>query len=385
MSNIKVVKKGNIIIKEKDTDAESMFIILKGTATVYKNCGTADEVQVATFKPGDFFGEMSLFLNEPRTATIIAQEDIAMLEITRLNAYDFLEKQPAATYMVIRSLCLRIQSLTSKMAGMPETAAIASSSGISLTSAEKPAAVAPPASKLFAEGHKTYTNPLFMPEDRMLIPKDFQCPFCMHNFNKKIPRQSLLKTDKMDPDTRVHYKDIETVYYEVITCPKCFLSAFHQQFEKALSAREKQFYDAAAPFMGDFNFSYDVPRTFNDVFASYYMTMLAAPICFPDSSLIVARVWHRLCWLYADCGDEEMEKMAANEACQKFVEAYTKVNIPADQVQKLSIMIGELYYKQEDYINARKFLFQAKTNSSGTATFSRLADDRLADIKKLIN
>ena len=85
LSSAKIFKAGKVIIQDGDTEADSMYIVLKGRVGVYKNHGKPNETLVTTLEPGDFFGEMALFLNEPRMATVAAQEDVLTLEINRLN------------------------------------------------------------------------------------------------------------------------------------------------------------------------------------------------------------------------------------------------------------------------------------------------------------
>lgn len=391
LSDAKVYGQGSVVIKEKDDDTESMFILLKGTVGVIKNYGEAGETKVAVLKPGDFFGEMSLFLNEPRTATIVAQEDIIVLEISRFNAYDFLERQPAPTFSMVRTLCARIMNLTQKLSNFSLEADGfgGAAAGVAAVPAKESAQAEPGCalSMLFPDGHKTYGDGLLktLKDPALLIPREYQCPLCLTVFKKKIPRASVLKMEKTDNDSRMHYRGIETLYYEVITCPKCKLSTLGSSFAKALSSRERQLDEAIEPFRKAFDFSAEAPTTLKEVFATHYLALLCTPIVFTTitSLFAVARLWHRISWLYEDCGDEEMAKFALTNACEAYVEAYTKGEIPPDFSMRLNQVIGELYFKQQDYVNARKFLFEARKDRNA-GVYSRMAEDRLEDIKDII-
>ena len=101
----------DVIIFEGDKDADSMFFLLEGTANVYKALGKPNELHLATLKPGDMFGEMSLFLNEPRSASITAQSSVIVLELERSDAFKFIELNPHVSYAMIKTLCMRLKNV----------------------------------------------------------------------------------------------------------------------------------------------------------------------------------------------------------------------------------------------------------------------------------
>lgn len=107
--------KGTIVINEGEAMPFSMYIILTGKVAVYKNFRDKGEVLIATLRPGEFFGEMSLFLSEPRNATVVTLETSLLLEVTQLNAYEIMEKVPAISYGIIMALCERIRTLNQKL------------------------------------------------------------------------------------------------------------------------------------------------------------------------------------------------------------------------------------------------------------------------------
>jgi small-conductance mechanosensitive channel/CRP-like cAMP-binding protein len=73
--------RGEAVIEE-GADGESMFILLRGTAqvSVSKN---GSLIRVGVLRQGDCFGEMSLLTGEPRTATVRADKDCEVLEISK--------------------------------------------------------------------------------------------------------------------------------------------------------------------------------------------------------------------------------------------------------------------------------------------------------------
>src|ERR1051325_4692651 len=86
--------RGERLIQEGDR-GDSMFVMLRGTAavSVAKN-GTA--IRVGVMRQGDCFGEMSLLTGEPRSATVRADADCEVLEISKEVMGELLRESPQA-------------------------------------------------------------------------------------------------------------------------------------------------------------------------------------------------------------------------------------------------------------------------------------------------
>ena len=102
---------GEIIIREGDDTALSMFIVLEGQVDVFKSYGKSNAIYLATLEPGSIVGEMALFLNEPRTATIVAKSNVKMLEVKHDNMYKFIDDNPDIAYALVETLCIRLNNL----------------------------------------------------------------------------------------------------------------------------------------------------------------------------------------------------------------------------------------------------------------------------------
>jgi len=108
--------KGHIIIQDGEAPDGKMYLVEKGSVGIYKNYQKQGEIRIAELNQGEFFGEMTLFLQKRRTATVIAETDVMALTIDRARALDFLKTQPEATFFLIKSLCLRLESTTESSA-----------------------------------------------------------------------------------------------------------------------------------------------------------------------------------------------------------------------------------------------------------------------------
>ena len=78
---------------EQGAEGDSMFIMVRGSAHVsVANNGTA--VRVGVLRQGDCFGEMSLLTGEKRTATVRAEKDCEVIEISKPVMADLLRTAP---------------------------------------------------------------------------------------------------------------------------------------------------------------------------------------------------------------------------------------------------------------------------------------------------
>jgi small-conductance mechanosensitive channel/CRP-like cAMP-binding protein len=84
--------RGEAVIDE-GTEGDSMFILLQGAAqvSVSKN---GSLIRVGVLRAGDCFGEMSLLTGEPRTATVRAEKDCEVLEISKPVMGEVLRQSP---------------------------------------------------------------------------------------------------------------------------------------------------------------------------------------------------------------------------------------------------------------------------------------------------
>ncbi|MDQ3374893.1 MAG: cyclic nucleotide-binding domain-containing protein, partial [Acidobacteriota bacterium] len=91
-SLIRVFAPGESIVRQGQ-QGKSMFVIHRGAVSVQiKEEGAAKNIR--KLHEGDFFGEMGLFTGEPRTATVVVEDEIEVLEISNLCLKPILERNP---------------------------------------------------------------------------------------------------------------------------------------------------------------------------------------------------------------------------------------------------------------------------------------------------
>lgn len=93
------VPKGEIMVKEGGRGAQ-FIMILEGKAKVEKK----GEV-VNRLSENDFFGEIALIGNRPRTATVTAETDMKVLVVHKNRLADLLKRTPALQKAIAIALC----------------------------------------------------------------------------------------------------------------------------------------------------------------------------------------------------------------------------------------------------------------------------------------
>jgi CRP-like cAMP-binding protein len=73
---------GDIIVTEGERGS-SLFLIVDGTVRVFTRVDDGSNLQLAELGAGDFFGEVSLLSDKPRTATITARTQVTAIELER--------------------------------------------------------------------------------------------------------------------------------------------------------------------------------------------------------------------------------------------------------------------------------------------------------------
>jgi CRP/FNR family transcriptional regulator, cyclic AMP receptor protein len=110
------VTPNRIIVKSNDA-GDCMYLLLDGEVRVSQFVEGRETV-LATLETGDFFGEISLFDQGPRTADVVAIRDCKLLKITKQAFYGILEENPdtAARFLlgIIRTVAGRLRKLDRK-------------------------------------------------------------------------------------------------------------------------------------------------------------------------------------------------------------------------------------------------------------------------------
>ena len=78
----KKIKAGDIVFREMD-DSDALYVVERGRVVVSKHIRDDVDIVLTRFHPGDFFGEMGLFDDAPRSASAQAELDTLLWMLER--------------------------------------------------------------------------------------------------------------------------------------------------------------------------------------------------------------------------------------------------------------------------------------------------------------
>ena len=102
------------VIKEGDP-GETMYLIIEGEVSVHKGREQDREIELDRISAGDYFGEMALFEDIPRSATIRTQRETRLLMLHKREFTEIVREYPQIALHICRVLGVRLRKLHKKV------------------------------------------------------------------------------------------------------------------------------------------------------------------------------------------------------------------------------------------------------------------------------
>ena len=103
--------KGTLVMCEGD-HSDSLYIVLSGKVKVFLSDEEGKEVTLNTQGPGEYFGELAMLDEAPRSASVVTVEDTKLAVVSKAAFDECLEKNPKIALTLIRGLARRLRELT---------------------------------------------------------------------------------------------------------------------------------------------------------------------------------------------------------------------------------------------------------------------------------
>ncbi len=108
-----VYEPGTVIFQQGEP-GDTLYLIQSGAVEYSYKQGNAESV-LTILEKGDFFGEMALFGQERRPATVRATQQTRLLPLTRASLLERVQRDPGVAFHLLRGLYLRIQDADRQM------------------------------------------------------------------------------------------------------------------------------------------------------------------------------------------------------------------------------------------------------------------------------
>ncbi len=298
---------------------EVMYVIIKGTVGVYASGRDESLIEICRIGAGDFFGEMSLLDDQPRSASCIALEKVVCAAIGRDRFQQFIDACPALSMKILESLSVRIRRLNDLL--YKSNAASSINRALRFQIPEE-----------YAESHDINEPPYNM---SVLTPLSALCPICGKSIVVFNMKKMFMTPVDSKANGRTIYKECDPAWHNIWNCPYCQYSNLYNRFF-GLSAKEKEnirqtLKEQHIPALRQ---RPDLKSPFDRLIIHYLQTIHINRTA--NDNLLTGRLWLNLYWLFNDAADPLMKSYCAEKSAAAFSDALSLEEIP-DEESRLAI------------------------------------------------
>jgi CRP-like cAMP-binding protein len=106
---------GEIVFREND-EGDTCYIVRSGQARAVREHSDGRSITLATFGPGEIFGELAMFDDETRSATVEALEDTEAVAILGADMRRLLRAHPDIAVKMLGALSRRLRETNERLA-----------------------------------------------------------------------------------------------------------------------------------------------------------------------------------------------------------------------------------------------------------------------------
>src|SRR5260370_42706110 len=108
----------NSVILFEDDPGDALYVVVTGQVKVVLIGEDGREVILSVLHEGQFFGEMALIDDEPRSAHVIAMEDSTLVVLRREDFTNILMQLPAIALALLNELSRRLRRVDEKVGSL---------------------------------------------------------------------------------------------------------------------------------------------------------------------------------------------------------------------------------------------------------------------------
>jgi len=283
-----------------------MYIILKGSVGVYVTSAIGTLTRVAIIGEGDFFGEMAIFDNLPRSASCIAIEDTMAVAVNKENLPEFLANCPEIAGQMLERMSGRIRKLDDELY---KNNRFVKNRHV-------------PKFELPYQHHEGKKRRIPYQEKDFLVEYKQACPICGKAVSVIDVKRNLLEENSFAHDCRITYKGCNPLWFEVISCNHCrytnhylkFFGINNFEYELVKEVVRKEQLPVAESGIAKRG-PYDV------LVMEYLQAIHINEYINAGDDLLIGGMWRSLYWLAKDAEETEFAAYCAKKVMKKFKNA----------------------------------------------------------------
>jgi CRP-like cAMP-binding protein len=109
---------GEAVVREGEP-GDRLYLLLEGEVRVVKGFGTPQELLLRRLRAVDYFGEMAVLADEPRSATIVTASPTRLLSLDGDSLRDLIREHPEISFSIFRVLTARLRAAESRLTDRP--------------------------------------------------------------------------------------------------------------------------------------------------------------------------------------------------------------------------------------------------------------------------
>lgn len=280
-----------------------MYIVLKGSIGIFLTSAIGTLTHAATIGEGDFFGEMAIFDNLPRSASCIAMEDTIAVAVTKENLQEFLETCPEIAGQMLEKMSGRIRKLDAELY----------QNNRFVKNRHVPRFAIPTEYKTGHMVKAPYQEPQVMVEYKQA------CPICGKAVSVVDVKRNMLEERSFDMDCRISYVGCNPLWTEVISCSRCYYTNHYLRFfginnfeyeivEKILSKEHKPIVEARLEKRSEFDI----------LVMKYLQAIHLNEHINPGDNVLIGGLWRNLHWLSKEVSDKDFAMYCAKKVVEKY-------------------------------------------------------------------
>jgi len=106
---------GDVVFREGD-DSDTCYVVQSGHARALREHADGRQITLATFGPGDIFGELAMFDDERRSATVEAIDDLEVIGILGPDMRRLMREHPDIAVQLSIALGRRLRAANERLA-----------------------------------------------------------------------------------------------------------------------------------------------------------------------------------------------------------------------------------------------------------------------------